>query len=125
VNRILLLDFSELLNGGPMKKTLLAVSLSLVTISSYATSLVTCEGITNSDHSLILGMRDGRLLQVRVQAQGSLPHVLLVNLISSINHTSLYTITGSMDKLEIANSVLREEGGQAIMAGEQFNCAAN
>jgi len=108
-----------------MKKTLLAITISLFAMSSYANTLVTCEGTTNPDRTLILAIRNGKLLQLRVQNQGSLPRVLMTNVISANANTTIYTIMGSIDLLELQNSVLSEGSGEARMAGERFNCFEN
>lgn len=108
-----------------MKKTLLALSLSLFAISSFASSMMTCESMTGSDSTLILAVNGGKLVQMRVQNQGSLPHVLMTHLISTNNSTSIYTIMGSADQLQLDNSVLREESGQARVGDERFDCLPN
>jgi hypothetical protein len=108
-----------------MKKLILALTISLFAVSSYASSLTICEGITGSDSTLTLAINGGKLIQLQIRNQGSLPHALMTNLISTNAHTSIYTIMGTIDQLHLDNSVLQQGPGEARIGSERFDCLAN
>lgn len=110
-----------------MKTIFINLMILLLSLPAFSASLVTCDGLTNSDRTLILAIRETKLVQVRVQTQGSLPHALIATLLSTHGNTSIYTIMGMgpVEILELENSVLRLEGGKAEMAGDRFDCASN
>lgn len=105
-----------------MKKILTTLSLILAPTLAFAGSNVTCDGVSDSNITLILIVKNAQILQMRAQPPGSLPPSSGVRLARNNGRTSLYTVSGVGGFLEVQNSVLRNEGGWLTFAGERFEC---
>lgn len=107
-----------------MKKMTLALLVSVFSLSASAATFITCDGITSSNRTLMLAIKDAQLLQVRVQTAGSHPRAFAVNSISEDDNNSFYSIAGSSDIVAIQNSVLLLDGGLVNIGAEKFVCEA-
>jgi hypothetical protein len=108
-----------------MKKLILALALSLASVASYSAQLTTCNGVTNSDRTILLAINDAKIVQVRVQTNGSLPHVLIAHTASTNAVSTLFTIMGVNDIMEVENTVLALNAGWLRLGSEKFECEAN
>ena len=105
-----------------MKKILVALTLILSPSLSFAASTITCDGISNPSITVILVVKNGKILGMRSQPAGSLPPSNGIRLARVKAQSSLYTVSGVGGFLEIQNTVLRNEGGWLTFSGERFEC---
>ncbi len=105
-----------------MKKMLAILTLILAPTLALAGSNVTCDGVSDPNITLILIVKNAKILQMRAQPQGSLPPSFGIRFARDNGRSSLYTVSGVGGFLEVQNSVLRNEGGWLTFAGERFEC---
>lgn len=103
-----------------MKKILATLTLILAPTFSFAASTVTCEGVTNK--TVILFVNGSKIVQMRVQSEGSLPKGFATQLVRIQANTSLYTVSGVGGFLEVQNTALNNQGGWLTFAGQRFDC---
>ena len=108
-----------------MKKLTIALMVSLFSITAWSATLITCDGMTNSNRTLLLAIQNEKLLQVRVQTEGSGTRAFAVNQISTNENSSFYTMLGTTNIVEIQNTVLRLDGGWLNIGHEKFACDSN
>ncbi len=104
-----------------MKKSIIALALVLSPLAALAGSTVSCDGV-DSDKTLSLFINQQKIVQVRVQAQGSLPHAFAVHEVRTNSNTSIYSMSGSAELLEVQNSVLNQQGGWLRLGSKRFEC---
>ena len=109
-----------------MKKltAILLITLSPV-LSLASTASISCQNLTGDDKSLVLFINDSKVIQLKVQSQGSLPKVLKAHEIRNDGTISLYSLVGHSALLEIQSKVLDGLGGRAKFSGERFECDSN
>lgn len=109
-----------------MKKLMITLFAFFFSFSAWSYTLINCDGITMSNSNLLLAIDNEQLLQVRIQATaGSHPRALITNLVSKNQNSSLYSIAGSPEIMEIENSVLRLDGGFLRIGEQRFTCDSN
>lgn len=106
-----------------MKKMTLALLVSLFSVSAFSATFVVCDGI-NTGRNLVLAINDAKLVQVRVQTEGSHPRAFAVNAISSDDNMSFFVLAGTSEIVEVRNSVLLFDGGLVNVGDEKFVCEA-
>ena len=117
----LILTTSERYRGF-MKNLIFALALVLSPLTSFSATSVSCQGINEPDKSLVLYINGQKLVQVRVQTQGSLPKAFSVREIRSESTTSTYSMSGGAGLLLVENSVLNNQGGWLKMGSKRFEC---
>ena len=104
-----------------MKKSIIALALVLSPLATLAGTSVSCDGV-DSDKILSLFINQQKIVQLRIQAQGSLPQVFAVHEVRTNSNTSIYSMSGSADLLEVENSVLNQQGGWLRLGSKRFEC---
>lgn len=86
-----------------MKKSIIALALVLSPLATLAGTSVSCDGV-DSDKTLSLFINQQKIVQVRIQAQGSLPRAFAVREVRTNSNTSIYSMSGSAELLEIGRA---------------------
>ncbi len=108
-----------------MKKLTALLLLILSPNLSFASSAITCQSLSGEDKSLLLLVKNNKVVQLRVQSQGSLPKVFKTNSVRNNGTVSVYSLVGSSSLLEVQNSTLDGQGGRARFSGQRFECDSN
>ncbi len=107
-----------------MKNLTVILILILLPALSLAAS-ISCQSLSGDDKSLVLLVNEHKVIQLKIQQQGSLPKVLKANEIRNDGSASVYSIVGSSALLEVQNTIIDGQGGRAKLAGQRFECDSN
>ena len=107
-----------------MKKTLITLSLILAPLASFAGIRINCSG-TSSDDSLLLFINNSKIVQVRVQTQGSFPKTFGAQQVSEHSNSALYRLSGFPGLMEVEKDVINGQGGWIRLKGNRYSCDSN
>ena len=108
-----------------MKKSMIALALVLSPFTSFAAATISCQGVEDADKTVILFVNQQKIVQLRIQTQGSIPKAFAVREVRTNANTSMYSLSGVADLLEVKNSVLNEQGGWLRIGSKRFECDSN
>ena len=106
-----------------MKISLLVLSFLLTPLSSFASANVACHDQMTTD--VVLFINNSKIVQVRVQRQGSLPNVFSAQEVRELGDSMLYSVSGAAGLMEVKKSVLENQGGWLKFNGQNFDCDSN